>query len=129
MHSENPQVPAQPVLPFLTVTPRAQAKITAERQKRQQPELLFRVTVLGGGCSGLQYKFGYNDQDIADHDMIFPVDQPMAIADDTSLRFLNGATLDYEQDLMGSRFAIKNPNALSGCGCGVSFSVDFNKLG
>jgi iron-sulfur cluster insertion protein len=112
----------------LGVSPSAIAKISAERVKRSQPDLLFRVTVSGGGCSGLQYKFGYNDQPLNDEDQTFPADAPMAVTDDMSLRFLAGAVLDYEKDMMGARFAIKNPNAISGCGCGVSFAVDFNKI-
>jgi iron-sulfur cluster insertion protein len=123
-------VSSTPVSPepvqVLTVTERALKKIAAERIKRQQPDLRFRVTVSGGGCSGLQYQFGYDDQPLTAEDLAFGSD--MVISDEVSLRFLNGATLDYEQDLMGSRFAIKNPNAVSGCGCGVSFSVDFGKL-
>lgn len=130
--SPTPTGDTQPVLPVqslgLTVTERAQKKITTERHKRQQPDLLFRVAVLGGGCSGLQYQMGYNAVEPADGDQVFPADDAFVICDDVSMRFLAGATLDYEQDLMGSRFAIKNPNAQSGCGCGVSFSVDFGKI-
>ena len=114
--------------PQLLVSERALKKIAAERVKRQVPELLFRVTVSGGGCSGLQYQFDYETGIPTAEDQTFPTDQASVISDDISLRFLNGATLDYEQDLMGSRFVIKNPNAVSGCGCGVSFSVDFGKL-
>ena len=128
----SPQPVSVETLPYLRVSERALAKITAERVKRQQPGLLFRITVSGGGCSGLHYKFGYDDQPFGDDDRLFPEglypDNTRVVTDDVSLRFLNGATLDYEQDLMGARFAIKNPNAVSGCGCGVSFSVDFGKL-
>ena len=120
----------QPVAdqPVFGVTERALAKIQAERAKRGQPGLMFRVTVLGGGCSGLQYKFGYDEAVPQDDDIAYPAQSPAVLSDETSLRFLKGAVLDYEQDLMGSRFAIKNPNAVSGCGCGVSFSVDFSKM-
>lgn len=127
--SGDPQAVLTSETPFFNVTERALKKIAAERQKRQQPDLLFRVAVLGGGCSGLQYEMGYNSVELADGDQTFPVEAPFVVCDDVSMRFLNGATLDYEQDLMGSRFAIKNPNAQSGCGCGVSFSVDFGKIG
>jgi iron-sulfur cluster insertion protein len=116
------------ISPMLAVTPAAIAKITAERTKRNQPDLLFRVTVSGGGCSGLQYQLGYNDQLLAEDDVTFPTDTPAVVSDTMSLRFLKGSVLDYEKDLMGARFAIKNPNAVSGCGCGVSFAVDFNKV-
>ena len=115
--------------PSLGVTEKALRKIAAERTKRNQPDLLFRVTVLGGGCSGFQYKLGYEANPAGEDDIIFPDDTPAVITDTTSLRLLNGASLDYEQDLMGARFAIKNPNAVSGCGCGVSFSIDFSKIG
>lgn len=128
--SGDPQAALTSETPFFNVTERALKKIAAERQKRQQPDLLFRVAVLGGGCSGLQYEMGYNSVALAEDDRTFPTEAeaPSVVCDEVSMRFLNGATLDYEQDLMGSRFAIKNPNAQSGCGCGVSFSVDFNKL-
>jgi iron-sulfur cluster insertion protein len=114
--------------PIFHISKSAGQKIMAERTKRNQPALVFRVTVLGGGCSGLQYKFGYDDQELNSDDQLFPADEKWVVTDAMSLPFLNGATLDYEKDLMGSRFAIKNPNALSGCGCGVSFAVDFNKI-
>src|SRR5690606_21622782 len=92
------------------ITKRAGAKIMAERLKRHQPDLVFRITVLGGGCSGLQYKFGYDDQPLQDGDTLFPATEQWVVTDAMSLPFLNGATLDYEKDLMGARFAIKNPN-------------------
>lgn len=134
----SPSSPSQdpsgtPSVPLLDVSPSALKKIAAERARRGIPDLLFRITVAGGGCSGLQYQFGYEDpaqtpeEAVADA-AFFPAEDPMVVTDSVSLRFLNGATLDFQQDLMGSRFAIKNPNAVSGCGCGVSFVVDFNKF-
>lgn len=127
LNSTAPQGPAA----SLQVSERALKKIAAERQKRNQPDLMFRVTVSGGGCSGLQYQFGYDEAGASGDDLTFPVeaDIPSVVTDEVSLRFLKGAILDYEQDMMGSRFAIKNPNAVSGCGCGVSFAVDFSKIG
>ncbi|HLY57175.1 MAG TPA: iron-sulfur cluster assembly accessory protein [Stellaceae bacterium] len=81
-----------------------------------------RVEVLGGGCSGYQYRFtlatGRNDDDHA-----FARDGAEVVIDDTSLDLLSGAELDFQEDLSGAAFQIRNPNAASSCGCGMSFSI------
>ena len=82
----------------------------------------FRVSVLGGGCSGFQYKFGFDDVKNP-NDMLIDCDGVLVVIDEISIPFLEGATLDYIEELIGSSFKIINPNAANSCGCGSSFSV------
>ncbi|MEM9723889.1 MAG: iron-sulfur cluster insertion protein ErpA [Pseudomonadota bacterium] len=81
-----------------------------------------RVAVLGGGCSGFQYKFELEEAAAAD-DLVLERDGVQVLIDPTSLPFLDGAVIDFKKELIGARFAIENPNASSSCGCGTSFSV------
>lgn len=82
-----------------------------------------RVAVLAGGCSGFQYKFEL-DRNRADDDVVIAEGAAQVFIDQASLDLLAGSELDYTDSLMGSHFAVKNPNASSACGCGTSFSVD-----
>ena len=82
----------------------------------------FRVAVLGGGCSGFQYDFSI-DQKRNDDDIVFTAHGVDVVIDDMSIELIDHAELDYVQDLMGSYFAVTNPNATASCGCGTSFSV------
>jgi iron-sulfur cluster assembly accessory protein len=82
-----------------------------------------RVAVLAGGCSGFQYKFEL-DQAPAPDDVVVEQGAARVRIDPASLDLLAGAELDYTDELMGSHFAVRNPNASSACGCGTSFSVD-----
>ena len=82
----------------------------------------FRVSVLGGGCSGFQYDFSI-DQSRQDDDICFTSFGVDVVVDEMSLELVDHAELDYVQDLMGSYFAVNNPNATASCGCGTSFSV------
>lgn len=82
----------------------------------------FRISVLGGGCSGFQYEFIPSAQK-EDGDTVFIQDGAYVYIDDTSLEFLNECTLDYVEELGSARFEIKNPHAKAKCGCGNSFSV------
>ena len=82
----------------------------------------FRVAVNGGGCSGFQYEFSI-DQTRQDDDLAFVMHDVEVIIDEMSLELVDNAELDYVQDLMGSYFAVNNPNATASCGCGTSFSV------
>jgi len=82
----------------------------------------FRVAVLGGGCSGFQYDFSI-DQSRSDDDIVFHAHGVEVVVDDMSLELIDHAELDYVRDLMGSYFAVTNPNATASCGCGTSFSV------
>jgi len=81
-----------------------------------------RVAVEGGGCSGFQYKFNFADAPLSD-DIILAKDGARVVIDDVSVEFLEGSEIDYTNELIGSAFKIHNPNAVSGCGCGTSFSI------
>jgi len=81
-----------------------------------------RVSVLGGGCSGFQYEFKLDDTLDAD-DLILSKDGVRVAIDAVSQPFLEDAQIDYKRELIGSRFAVENPNATASCGCGTSFSI------
>lgn len=83
---------------------------------------MVRLEVTGGGCSGFQYVFGFADTPNSD-DQVVELEGAKLVVDETSLPFLDGATLDYIDSLTGAHFKIINPNAASSCGCGTSFSV------
>ncbi len=91
-------------------------------QESNGRDLKFRVTVSGGGCSGFQYGFDF-DETINDDDVIFEHGSVKVLVDEVSLQFLGGAVLNYKEELIGSFFALENPNASSTCGCGTSFSI------
>ena len=82
----------------------------------------FRVAVNGGGCSGFQYEFSI-DTHRQDNDLTFTSHGVEVVIDEMSLELVDNAELDYVQDLIGSYFAVTNPNATASCGCGTSFSV------
>jgi iron-sulfur cluster insertion protein len=83
---------------------------------------MLRVSVSGGGCSGFQYGFDFDDQ-VNDDDRVFERDGARVVVDEVSLELLGGAEVDFVEDLMGAYFQINNPNATSSCGCGTSFSI------
>jgi iron-sulfur cluster insertion protein len=83
---------------------------------------MFRVAVNGGGCSGFQYEFKLDDQ-LNDDDIIFERDGSKLVTDETSLDLIAGSELDFIEDLMGAYFQVRNPNAVSSCGCGTSFAI------
>ena len=82
----------------------------------------FRITVLGGGCAGFQYKFDFDNQK-NDDDIIIETRKIAVIVDSTSLDLIKGSKIDYVNELIGSSFKIFNPQASSSCGCGTSFSM------
>ncbi|HVM86487.1 MAG TPA: iron-sulfur cluster insertion protein ErpA [Candidatus Binatia bacterium] len=84
--------------------------------------LMLRLSVSGGGCSGFQYGFSFDNATQSD-DHLFERDGVKMVVDDTSLDLLAGAEVDFVEDLVGSAFQVRNPNATSSCGCGSSFSV------
>ncbi len=105
----------------LTVTPAAVAMIHSLLEQRNIPGYALRVFVSGGGCSGLQYGMAFEQ---APHDfdaVVDAADGVRLVIDPTSLMYLEGATIDYVDSLMGGGFRIENPNAVSTCGCGHSF--------
>jgi iron-sulfur cluster insertion protein len=97
------------------------AEIVAETTAEGAAAL--RVAVLAGGCSGFQYRFELDGSPQPD-DLVIERGQAKVIVDPASLDLLAGSELDYTDELMGSHFAVRNPNAKSACGCGTSFSVD-----
>ena len=108
------------ITPF-RLTDRAAARIAEIAAAQQAPAL--RVAVLAGGCSGFQYRFEL-DRESAPDDVVVEHGGARVVIDPASLDLLAGAELDYTDELMGSHFAVRNPNASSSCGCGTSFSVD-----
>lgn len=82
----------------------------------------FRISVLGGGCSGFQYDFSFTSSPNED-DLIFKENGISYLIDKTSIDFLTGSTLEYISELAGAYFKIENPNATANCGCGTSFSI------
>jgi iron-sulfur cluster insertion protein len=87
-----------------------------------KPGLMLRLTVSGGGCSGFQYGFSF-DETLTDEDRLFERDGVKLVVDEVSLTLLGGAEVDYVEELVGASFQVKNPNAKSSCGCGSSFAV------
>ncbi len=98
--------------------------IEQEAQKAQEAQtgLMLRVAVSGGGCSGFQYGFSFDDT-VNPDDRTFQRDGVTAVIDEASLELLAGSEVDYVEDLVGASFQVKNPNAVSSCGCGSSFSI------
>jgi iron-sulfur cluster insertion protein len=103
------------------VTPNAAKRIAFLASKEAKP-VMMRVAVLGGGCSGFQYNFSFEDAR-QDDDLVIERDGAAVLVDSTSLELLKGSELDYVEEMVGSSFQVKNPNATSSCGCGNSFSV------
>jgi iron-sulfur cluster insertion protein len=106
----------------MNLTENAVAKLQEIIREENNPRNRLRVFVQGGGCSGMQYGFTF-DEDQAEDDFDFDFSGVKVIVDSMSMQYLNGATIDYKEDLMGSAFAIDNPNAQTTCGCGSSFGV------
>ncbi len=91
-------------------------------EQEEQPGLMLRVSVSGGGCSGFQYGFSLDDT-VNPDDRTFERDGVTAVIDEVSLDLLAGSEIDYVEELVGASFQVKNPNATSSCGCGSSFSI------
>lgn len=115
------QAIATPVAPF-SVSARAASRIAEIVAAQKEPAAL-RVSVLAGGCSGFQYRFEL-DQAQGPDDLVIEREGARVFVDPTSMDLLAGAELDFSDALMGSHFAVRNPNATSACGCGTSFSID-----
>ena len=84
--------------------------------------MLFRVYIQGGGCSGFQYGFQF-EEEVAGDDLEFDHSGVRVVIDPMSLQYLSGAEVDFIDDLQGSRFVVNNPNAATTCGCGSSFGI------
>ena len=106
----------------LIFTDSAADKVKQLVDEEGNPELKLRVFVQGGGCSGFQYGFTF-DEVVNEDDTQMAKNGVTLLIDAMSLQYLGGAEIDYKEDLQGAQFVIKNPNATSTCGCGSSFSA------
>jgi len=106
----------------LIVSDSVVSKVGAMLAEEGDPNLKLRIFVTGGGCSGFQYGFAFDDVAKED-DLCVSAGAIGILVDAASLQYVMGAEIDYEENLEGSRFVIRNPNAASTCGCGSSFSV------
>ncbi len=103
-------------------TDAAALKVKQLIQEEQNPDLKLRVYITGGGCSGFQYGFAF-DEEAKDDDMGVINQEVTLLIDSMSFQYLMGADIDYKEDIEGAHFVIRNPNAKTTCGCGSSFSV------
>lgn len=103
-------------------TDNAANKVSALIQEEGNPALKLRIFVSGGGCSGFEYNFAF-DEAVNEDDTVIEKNDVALLIDATSFQYLYGAKIDYQEGLEGARFVIENPNANSTCGCGSSFSV------
>jgi len=107
---------------MIDITESAKNKIKDLLYEEGNPNLSLRTFVQGGGCSGFSYGFTFDEIKNED-DFEIPLDEFKVLIDAMSMQYLQGASIDYKEELIGSQFVIKNPNAQSTCGCGSSFSV------
>jgi iron-sulfur cluster insertion protein len=107
---------------MITISESAKTKIKDLLYEEGNPNLALRTFVQGGGCSGFSYGFTF-DEITNEDDFEIPLDEFKVLVDSMSMTYLQGAEIDYKEELMGSSFTIKNPNATTTCGCGSSFGV------
>ena len=125
-----PQVPNNPASPnyrvgderLIKVSPSAAQKVGSLLQKQGRPNGVLRVAVVGGGCSGLQYKMDLQDEP-AHRDILVESSGVKVVVDPKSALYVTGSELDYVDALQDGGFKVKNPNAASSCSCGESFSA------
>jgi len=106
----------------LLVTDQAATKVRQLVEEEGNEQLMLRVFVTGGGCSGFQYGFTFDDE-LADDDTVIEQQGVRFLVDSLSVQYLQGSTVSYSEGLDGSRFTIDNPAAETTCGCGSSFSI------
>jgi iron-sulfur cluster insertion protein len=109
-------------LPQVSFSKAAAAKVKLLVDEEENEDLKLRVFVTGGGCSGFEYGFTF-DEDMEEDDTSIEEQGVVLLVDALSFQYLVGAEIDYMEDLQGSRFVVKNPNAATTCGCGNSFSI------
>ena len=107
----------------LSLSEAAARRINKVVSAENNPALMVRLEVLGGGCSGYQYKFGFDSKYAKNEDIIIERDGAKLVVDTVSLDLLKGSEVDYSESLMEAGFKVKNPNATSSCGCGTSFAT------
>ena len=106
----------------ITISDGAAKRISELIAGEGKPDLMLRVSISGGGCSGFQYGFSL-DAEQNDDDLLFERGGVKVVVDEVSLEYIKGAELDFVEEMIGSYFSLKNPNASSTCGCGSSFAV------
>ncbi len=109
-------------MPGMVFTDAAARKVQQLILEERNPNLKLRVYISGGGCSGFQYGFSF-DEEQAEDDIAIKNDGMILLVDPLSFQYLMGAEVDYSESLQGAQFVIRNPNASTTCGCGSSFSV------
>jgi iron-sulfur cluster insertion protein len=107
---------------MITISLSAKNKIKDLLLEENNPTLSLRTFVQGGGCSGFSYGFTFDDMTNED-DFEIPLDEFKVLVDSMSMQYLQGAEIDYKEEMIGSSFVINNPNATTTCGCGSSFGV------
>ena len=106
----------------MNISDSAANKVRTLIQEEENNNLKLRVFVTGGGCSGFEYGFTF-DEDVEDDDTRIDKEGVTLLIDALSYQYLAGSVVDYKEDLQGSRFTVENPNAITTCGCGNSFSL------
>ena len=106
----------------IRLTDNAVSKLQHLIEDEANPSLHFRVYITGGGCSGFQYGFTF-DENMAEDDWVIEREGVSALIDAMSYQYLMGSEIDYVEGLEGSKFVVNNPNATTTCGCGASFSI------
>ena len=122
MQSDTPVVGATMAPMPIIFTDAAAMKVRELIDEEENPDLMLRVFISGGGCSGFQYGFTF-DEKSEDGDSSVENQGVTLVVDPMSVQYLMGAEIDYKEDLQGSQFVIRNPNASTTCGCGSSFTV------
>ncbi|MFQ6004411.1 MAG: iron-sulfur cluster insertion protein ErpA [Woeseia sp.] len=122
MDKDRPTIGSVAAPPPLVFTDAAASKVSELIAEEDNPDLMLRVFVAGGGCSGFQYGFTF-DEKIEEGDSSVENLGVTLVVDPMSVQYLMGAEIDYKEDLQGAQFVIRNPNATTTCGCGSSFTV------
>ena len=122
MTAETPVIGSNSAPPPIVFTDAAAHKVGELIREEDNPDLMLRVFISGGGCSGFQYGFTF-DETIEVGDSQVENQGVKLLVDPMSVQYLMGAEIDYKEDLQGAQFIIRNPNAQTTCGCGQSFTV------
>jgi iron-sulfur cluster insertion protein len=112
----------QPAPAQVMLTASAARRVAALKVQESTPDAFLRLAVSGGGCSGFQYNFSFDQARNVD-DLAFERDGVTLVIDEVSLDLVKGSEIDFVEDMMGASFQVRNPNAASSCGCGSSFSI------
>ena len=122
MTTESPVIGSNAAPPPIVFTDAAATKVSELISEEDNPDLMLRVFISGGGCSGFQYGFTF-DETVEAGDSQVENQGVKLLVDPMSVQYLMGAEIDYKEDLQGAQFIIRNPNAQTTCGCGQSFTV------